>query len=59
MPQTRILRDGSEAVASTLYIRRPSDTKAKQHAKELSRQSKKKISKSAMLVRAIEKEYPA
>jgi len=58
MEQIRILRDGSEAVASTLYIRRPSDTKAKQHAKELTRIRNKKVSKSRALVEAIEEKYP-
>jgi hypothetical protein len=52
--QTRILRDGSEAVASTLYIRRPFDTKAKEKAKLLSKYEKKKVSKSAVMVRTLE-----
>jgi hypothetical protein len=57
--QIRFLRGGRKAIASTLYILEKSDSSAQKHAKELSRWNKKKISKSAMLVKAIEKEYPA
>ena len=59
MAQIRFLRGGRKAIASTLYLEEKSDLSAKKHAQELSRQNKKKISKSAMLVKAIEKEYPA
>jgi hypothetical protein len=58
MEQTRILRDGSEAVASTIYLRRPTDTAVKKHAKKLSIKRKKKVSKSRVIVETVEDKFP-
>lgn len=53
MAQTRKLRDGSIGVASTIYVPKPSDTKADAAAK------RRKLSKSRVMVEAIQEKYPA
>ena len=58
MAQIRFLRDGGEAVGSTIYLRRPTDTAVKKHAKKLTIERKKKISKSRVIVETIEDRFP-
>jgi hypothetical protein len=57
MPQTRILRDGSKAIASTIYLKEKTDKGAKELAKAVTTK-RKKISKSAILVATIEEKFP-
>jgi len=58
MAATRKLRGGTIGVASTIYLKKPTDKAAADCAKCLSRERKKKVSKSAVLVETIEERFP-
>jgi hypothetical protein len=59
MAQTRKLRDGSIGIASTIYLRKKTDKAAHNYAKTLTRERKRKVSKSRVLVETIEERFPA
>lgn len=54
MAATRVLRDGTKAIASTIYLKKPTDDKAVAKARELSKSRNRKVSKSKVLVETLE-----
>lgn len=60
MAQVRILRDGTQGVANTIYIPKDDDDKAAQIAtqRNVKAVSRRKSSKSQVLVEAVKKGLP-
>lgn len=55
MAHVRVRKDGCKTVANTIYLTERTDAKAARIAKDLSRNSPRKVSKSAVIVDTVEK----